>query len=253
MPQIPIAVQMYTVRDAAARDFIGALKRVAEIGYAGVELAGTPVPAADIKRACVDLGLAVPSMHVGYDDVVKETDRTIKTGLELGVNYLTCASLPRALRQTEEGYRQAAAQFSVAGEIAAAFGLSVCYHNHDAEFRKLNGKIPYDILFGESDPRFVKAEVDTYWVEFAGESAAARIRSLTGRCPLTHMKDMANDKERSFAEVGTGIMDFAAIIDACKAAGVEWYVVEQDACKRDPFESIGISLENMRILLKAES
>lgn len=243
MSRILIAVQLFTLRDAAAKDYIGTLKRVAEIGYDGVELAGTPISPAEIRKTCADLGLAIPSMHVGYDEVVKDTDKTIKIALELGVKYLTCAALPGFLRNAN-GYRRAAKQFSVAGEVAAAHNLAVCYHNHNFEFEKLNGWTGFDILFGESDRRFLNAEVDTYWVEYGGANAADRIRRLKGRCPLTHMKDMASD--RSFAEVGTGIMDFPAIIAASREAGVKWFIVEQDVCKRDPFESVRISLGNLK-------
>lgn len=246
MPKIPIAVQMYTVRDAAAKDFIGTLKKVAKIGYAGVELAGTPIPVAEIKKVCDDLGLAIPSIHIGYNELVGKTDDCIRKGQQLGVKYLTCSGVFGKLSESAAGWSEAAQQLSVAGEHAAAHGMDVCYHNHNHEFKKFGVKQGYAILFGESDHRFLKAEIDTYWVEYAHEDPAAYIKRKTGRCPLVHMKDMAKDKARSFAEIGTGIMDFPAIIRACKAARVEWYIVEQDDCKRDPFESIKISLENLK-------
>jgi sugar phosphate isomerase/epimerase len=243
--QIPVALQLYSVRDHAAADYLGTLRKVAQIGYAGVELAGTPIPISEIKKVCADLGLAIPSAHFGYDALVSETTATIEAAMEMGVSYVTCSGLFNELRETEAGCRKGGGALSKAGEELAKHGIELCYHNHSFEFQKLDGKTVYDILFESSDPRYLKAQLDTYWVLHGGEDPVALIRRLSGRCPLLHIKDMADDAERSFAEIGEGILDFGAIFSAAQDAGVQWYIVEQDTCKRDPFESVKISLDNL--------
>lgn len=246
MSKTPIALQMYTVRDLAAQDYVGTLRRVAEIGYAGVELAGFPIPVSELKLAVDDLGLKVPSMHVGYGALINETASQIDIGLEIGVQYLTCSGIFNTLRDTSDGFREAAESLSRVGEECIKQGLGVCYHNHAFEFVKFDGKAAYDLLF-ETDPStLLEAEIDTYWVQHAGEDPSALIRAYAGRCPLVHIKDMADDADQSFAEIGAGVMDFDGIFAACEVAGVLWYIVEQDSCKGDPLESIWTSFENLK-------
>ncbi|MDO8586627.1 MAG: sugar phosphate isomerase/epimerase [Armatimonadota bacterium] len=245
MRQIPVALQMFTIRDEAQADYLGALRAVAEIGYAGVELAGLALSPQDIRKALDDLGLAAAGAHFGYDEIINKTDELIEAGLTVGARYITCAALPGEMRNAE-GYRRAGEELSKAGEIYARHGLGVCYHNHNFEFTRFDGKYGYDILFESGDARYLKAQIDTYWVQRAGEDPAEYICRYSGRCPLVHIKDMADDANHSFAEVGNGILDFDAIFEACEAAGVEWYIVEQDEwygrsaveCARTSFENL---------------
>ncbi|MDO8683746.1 MAG: sugar phosphate isomerase/epimerase [Armatimonadota bacterium] len=246
MANIPVALQMYTLRNEANADYLGVLKSVAEMGYAGVELAGMPIPAKDIRKALDGLSLVAPSMHVGYNDLVNDVQRLIVEGREIGVSYITCSGIFNDLRKSAEGYKTAAEALSLAGEQCVKQGLELCYHNHAFEFDKFDGKCGYDILFENSAPRYLKAQIDTYWVQFAGEDPAAYIRRYAGRCPLVHLKDMAKDEERAFEVIGNGILDFNAIFKASEAAGVTWYIVEQDICKGNPLECVRESLDNLK-------
>ena len=126
-------------------------------------------------------------------------------------------------------------------------GLTFSYHNHSFELERFNGRTGLEILYEDSDPKYFNSELDTYWIQHGGADPAAWIRQLKGRAHIVHLKDMAmDDRTQLFAEVGEGNLNWHAILDACKEADVEWYIVEQDTCQRDPFESLGISLRNLK-------
>ncbi|HIQ04840.1 MAG TPA: sugar phosphate isomerase/epimerase [Anaerolineae bacterium] len=248
MSRIPIALQMYTLRHEAQKDFAGTLRQVAEIGYAGVELAGCgSLTARELKTMLDDLGLKVAGSHVGFGRLEANVAEEIDFNLEIGSPYIVCPSIPEAKRTDEQTLRSTAEQLNRFGAICQEHGLGFCYHNHSFEFTtKFGGRILLDLLYEITDPQLVQAEIDVYWAQYAGYDPAALIRRHAGRCPLIHLKDMAGDAERSFVEVGEGILNFDAIFTASEAAGVQWYIVEQDACQRPPLDSIRISLDNLK-------
>ena len=133
------------------------------------------------------------------------------------------------------------------GEILSREKLILSYHNHGIELEKYGNKLGLEILYDESDPRYLKAELDTYWAQYGGADPAQWCLKLKGRLPLLHCKDMGiKGNTPIMMEVGEGNLNWKAIFDACKKGGTEWYLVEQDVCQRDPFESLKISLENMK-------
>lgn len=247
MSRIPVALQMYTVRDDAARDFTGTLRRVAEMGYAGVELAGTGgLSAIDLKRQLSELGLRVAGSHVALAQLQGDIEPALDYYGKLGAKFIACPWLPED-RRSADGYKRLAESLNVAGARARDRGLQLCYHNHNFEFDEYSGKTGFDILFDAANPDLLKIELDTYWAEFACHSSADLIRRYAGRVPLVHLKDMTGTDTPTFAEVGEGRMDFEAIFQACEeSGGVAWYIVEQDKCERPPLESARISLENLR-------
>jgi sugar phosphate isomerase/epimerase len=250
MTKIPIAAQMYTVRQAAAQDFRGALRRVAELGYSGVELAGVfGLTAAELAQTLNELGLKCTSGHVPLADLRQNLAREMDYYLALGVNFLICPWLPPEQRGDEAGYRALAAELNRIGEVCRASGLQLCYHHHDFELVQFNGQYALDILLEEGDPANLHLEADTYWLKFGGEDPATYIRRWPGRVPLVHLKDMTATQPPTFAEVGTGILDWPGIFAAAEAVGTQWYLVEQDTCPGDPFESLRTSRENLRRLL----
>ncbi|MBN1220760.1 MAG: sugar phosphate isomerase/epimerase [Anaerolineae bacterium] len=244
MPSSPLAVQMYTVRAAAAQDFSGALQKVAQLGYDAVELAGTyNLSAPELRQILDNLGLKCVSAHVSLADLRADLDRQIDTYLALGAAYLACPFLPP---QERNDYRAIAVELNGLGERCRAQGLQFCYHHHSFELEQFQGKYGLDILLEQSDPANVKLQVDTYWLQAGGIDPADYIRKWSGRVPLLHLKDMSATEPSTFAEIGTGILDWPGIFAAAKTNGVEWYIVEQDTCPGDPFESLKISIENYR-------
>jgi sugar phosphate isomerase/epimerase len=252
MAQPPIALQMYTVRDDAARDFIGTLREVAGIGYAGVEFAGTGgLSAAELRRLLDDLGLRVAGSHTALNELEGNLNAALDFSQAIGNTFVVCPWLPQERRGSADGYRALGDLLNRAGAACKERGLQLCYHNHDFEFQQFDGQYGLDILYAATDPNLVQAELDTYWIKKAGVDPAAYIRQYAGRAPLIHLKDMAADEKGSFAEVGEGTQDWPSIFAASEAGGAQWYIVEQDTCPRPPLESIAISLRNLKRMGKA--
>jgi sugar phosphate isomerase/epimerase len=250
MARIPVGLQVYTVRNELAQDFVGTLRKVAEIGYEGVEVGPPPgMSARELRSLLDDLGLGTPGGHAGLNQLETDLPRVVETAHELGAKFVTVSSIPESRRSDAEGWRAAARAMNDVGAQLAQHGLTLCYHNHSFEFRKFDGEYGLDILYANSDPRYVQAQLDTYWVRHGGEDPAAYIRKYSGRAPLIHIKDMAPDG--SFAEIGEGALDWPDIFAASEEGGAVWYLVEQDTCRRPPLESIRVSLENLRRMGKA--
>lgn len=247
MPLSPIALQLYTVRDALQKDFAATLHRVREIGYTHVEMAGFGThTAATVKAMLDDAGLTPTSSHCPIDRLESDIEAALADIHTLGVKYIVCPWLPEERRKDEAGWRQCARVLDKAGSATQAAGVTLCYHNHSFEFVDVGGRTALDLLYDETDPAHVQAELDTYWIKHGGSDPAAYIRRLPQRCPLLHIKDMASNAERSFAEIGAGVLDWKGIFDAAETSGVVWAIVEQDICPGDPLESIRTSLESLK-------
>ena len=246
MAVIPVALQLYTVRDELATDLSGTVRQVADMGYAGVELAGTGgLTATQLRDLLAETGLRPAGSHVGLPVFEESLDQVIADSLTIGIKYVGVPALSQDLR-VPKGFRSVARRLNKIGAELKEAGLVLYYHNHAFEFKVIDGVRGIDILYGETDPDLVKLEIDVYWVQYAGEDPAAWIRAYAGRFPLIHLKDMVGVGDgRTFAEVGEGVIDFAPIFEASEAQGADWYIVEQDRCARPSLESARISLENL--------
>ena len=247
----PVALQLYTVRELTAKDFTGTLKTVAKIGYDAVEFAGYGgLSAGDLRKLIDDLGLKCAGTHEGFENLEKNLDETIAFSAKIGNSFIVCPSMPAEWRDKgADGFRGFGERMNEVGSKVKKAGMQLCYHNHNFEFKKEGGKYLIDYLFETADPELVKAEIDVYWVKYGGEDPASFIRRHSNRCPMIHMKDMADDRDKSFAPVGTGILDMKSIVQAARQANAVWFIVEQDRTKQPVLEAIEISLKNMRTLL----
>jgi sugar phosphate isomerase/epimerase len=247
MANLPIALQLYTVREHTAEDFAGTVEKVAEMGYAGVELAGSGGLSADQVKALLDrCGLKPAGSHIGLDRLEKELDLVIAENLEIGNKWVVCPYLGEDRRKDGAAWRSIASLFNEIGAACKEKGLVFAYHNHAFEFEVFDGETGLDILYGSVNPDVVKGEVDVYWVKKGGRCPAEFIRKYAGRIPLVHLKDMADDEAGSFAEVGNGVIDFTGIFEAAEAGGSEWYIVEQDRCPGDSLVSAKQSFDNIK-------
>lgn len=248
---LPVGLQLYTLRDIMQKDFTGTLKKVAEIGYDAVEFAGYGgMNAKDLKKLLDDLGLIVSGTHEGFENMEKNPDATIEFNAAIGCPNIVCPAMPGEWRNKGgDGFRTFGERLTAMGKKVKAAGMQFVYHNHNFEFEKDGDTFLIDRLLETADPGVVKLEVDVYWVKYAGVDPVQFISSHASRCGMIHMKDMADDSDRSFAPVGTGVIDLQGIVKAAKAAGVKWFVVEQDRTKQPPLEAVTISLKNMRKLL----
>lgn len=248
MAQIPVALQLYTVRDEMEKDFTGTLRKVAEIGYVNVELAGYGgMAAVDLKALLDELGLKAIGSHVGIELLEGPgLAKAIEDHKVVGAPYIIVPYLAEERRKDKASYLRLAESFNEIGETVKQAGLQLCYHNHDFEFKQqFDGKPALEILLDETDPDLVKSELDTYWVLFAGADPVQFMNKYPGRFPVIHIKDM--DKEdRSFAPIGTGVLPLDAIIQAAPAAGAKYLVVEQDTTKGPSLDAVRTSLNNLK-------
>ncbi|MFZ5825452.1 MAG: sugar phosphate isomerase/epimerase family protein [Bacillota bacterium] len=247
-----IGVQLYTLRNEARQDFPSVLRALSEMGYEGVEFAGLQGwPLEQIVAVLRETGLVTAGMHVPYARLMTDLPAVVAEAEALGCRTLVCPWLPLEMRN-EATYRQLRKELNQVAEALAGSGLRLSYHNHDFEFAvEIDGQTALEYLLEPVPGNRILAEIDVYWAQKAGLNPAAFIQPYRGRMPLIHLKDMTPDELGSFAEIGTGQVEFRPILAWCQEAGVEWLVVEQDLCAGSPFDSVRLSLQNLRGLLTA--
>jgi len=256
---MPIGVQGYTTRyrTFTASQVEEAYKKIAAIGYDGVEagLGGHMMPAEEDMALLGKYGLKAAD---AYGDVTKP-DEAMKRAEAYGVKILGLPSIPGDMLNSVEGFTAYAARLNELAKPYKGTGFQLQYHNHAQEFRnfpQLNGKAGMAILIEETDPDLIVFELDTHWMSAAGCDCVQWIGKVKGRIPIVHFKDYAIDWKaeatdmggvhKRYAEIGQGNINWPPIVEACVAAGVKWYVVEQDRTVLDEFECLRISIDYMR-------
>lgn len=247
MPKIPIGLQLYTLREDMEKDFAGTLQKVAAIGYGFVELAGYGgLPVRKLADLLAENHLQVAGSHIGLDALEADLHKVIQENLEIGNSHIVVPYLAEERRKTSDDYKQLAEILSGIGETLQTANMTLCYHNHDFEFRPLpDGQIGEDILLDHSDPLFVKIEADAYWILKAGQDPVAFIKKHTGRVPIIHLKDR-DLTDGSFAPVGTGDLPLDALIEAAGEIGTRYLLVEQDICKGPALDAVTLSYNNLK-------
>lgn len=239
---LKVGLQLYTLREELEQDFEGTLRKVAGLGYSGVEFFHFFGRTAEqVKSLLQETGLAALGAHRPYDVMLNDTEQEISFNLEIGNRNLIVPYLTEEQRNWEE----AAANLRLIGDKCRAGGAVLAYHNHDFEFtEKVDGGTAFDYLFDHTPAEQLQVELDTCWVHFAGYDPVEYINKYAGRLPIIHLKDVKKREDGSPETVvlGEGEVDLKAIIEAAAAAGVEWAVVEQDFCSRDPLASVADSL-----------
>jgi sugar phosphate isomerase/epimerase len=252
MKRNQIAAQLYTLREFSktAEDLENTLKKVKAIGYDAVQVSGIgPIEPERVKEMTERIGLQICATHIPYDRFVNDLDGVIQQHKLWNCRYAGLGSMPGQYRTGRDGYAALAREFTEIGKKLEDAGLKFIYHNHKFEFEKFDGKTGMEIMLQESGPSF-GFELDMYWVQAGGANPTEWVRKVEGRMNVIHLKDMAIIKnEQVFAEIGQGNLNWHDIIQACRDTGVEWYVVEQDTCQRDPFESLEISYNYLTSML----
>jgi sugar phosphate isomerase/epimerase len=231
---------LYTVRDLMQRDVEYTLRQVAGIGYKEVEFAGLfdkkPDKVADWLRK---YGLTSPSSHIALERLDASLQQVVDEAQALGNSHVVCPSVDSALSKTADGWRKVAADFNRIGESLRRVGLTFAFHNHDTEFQPLpSGEIAYDILLDACDPRFVKMEMDLFWITKGGKDPLTYFEKWPGRFPLVHVKDMAG--AGTMTNVGQGHIDWTRIFAKRREAGIEHFFVEHDS-PMSPLADIKVS------------
>jgi sugar phosphate isomerase/epimerase len=234
-----IGMELYTVRSLTAKDLAGTLAQLAKIGYKEVEFAGYQGHTAAEVRAMLDQnGLTAPSAHVDIVKIETDADTMFADAKVVGHKWITVASLPRGSRQTVDDWKQMAARFNAAGKKVTAAGFGLAFHNHNDVFKKAGDELPIDILMHETDPALVSYQMDVYWVVNGGGNPVELLGKYPGRFKMLHLKDSMGPPDQKMADVGSGTIDFKAILSHAK--GIENYFVERDD-PTDPMASAAAS------------
>jgi sugar phosphate isomerase/epimerase len=235
----PIALQLYSVREELNSDFDNTLARICDMGYTAVESGEFAGDARVQAEKFEKFGLEVVAAHV-RPPVGENRDHALDFMETVGCRRLVVPWLdPQVYYQSESGVRQAIDLLNEAAGNAAQRGMPLYYHNHDFEFGTLNGRLIFDIMRERLDDS-VLFEVDTYWVQTAGQDAAALVRDLGARAPLLHIKDGPLDRAQPMVALGDGKMDFKKVIPAGEPY-TEWLIVELDRCAGDMMEAVARS------------
>lgn len=266
MKKLPIALQMYSVRDEMAANFEGTLEKVKAMGYEGVEFAGLyGHSAAEIVEMLKKLDLKPVSAHIPYVEMMSDPDRVFGEYAAIGCRYVAVPYLDEQYRPGNPGFFDVIDSIKELGKAAKEKGLSLLYHNHDFEFVRVNGEYGLDVLYSRVSSDLLQTELDTCWVNVGGENPAAYLLKYAGRAPVVHLKDFAGQKsekmyaligidDRSqndapqtfeFRPVGYGYQKFPDILKAAEDAGSEWLVVEQDnpSMGKSPLECAKLSID----------
>src|SRR5579862_8481446 len=262
----PIGVQLYTVRDALKTAPAETIQAVAALGYKQVE-ATLNSDFASLLPLLKKNNLDVVSCH--FDTPLVTGDWSARklapTGTwsaavdqahAAGIRFMVLPYLQPGERGGPDVYKRLAEKMNEAAPLCQKAGMTLAYHNHAFEFQPVEGQRPFDILMERTDPKLVKLEMDVFWVSTAGQDPMALLKQYPGRIPLLHLKDKAAGAPVLFSEqavghdaykeVGSGSLDFPAILKAAKAAGVQHYFVEQDYCPGNPIDSLRKSYQFLR-------
>lgn len=251
-----VGIQLYTVRDALNANAKEALAKVAKLGYKNLELAGynngkfygmEPI---EFKRVVEDLGMKIISSHTGVEVKGVDTGNAEKMAedhAKIGVKYCIQPWLVPERRKTADMYKQFVSELNRVAEVFKKQGIQFGYHNHDFEFKEVDGVIPfYDIFLKNTDPKLMTFELDLYWTTKAGHNPIDIFKKYPGRFELWHVKDMEKSADKFFAPVGTGSINYKEIFKNQETSGMKYFFVEQDATRDNkPFDAIKTSIDNL--------
>ena len=238
---LPIGIQLYSVRDAAKADLKGTLMQLKKMGYDGVQFAGLyDHSPEEVRDMCKDIGINPISAHVGYVNLSSDLEGVFTIYKTIGCKSIALPWLAPEYRPGGEKFSEVLALIERVGNLAKEMGIQFLYHNHYFEFEKIGDKYKLDMLYEQTDPELLQTEIDVCWVAVGGADPVEYINKYAGRSPVLHLKDYYGERSEEtpapkvpatfeYRPIGSGCLDFPAIIKAAEAAGTEWLIVEQDS------------------------
>jgi len=268
---LPVALQLFSVRDDMAADFEGTLKKVRSMGYQGVEFAGLYGNDVEmVKKLLLENDLEPVSAHISIDEFLSDLDGTIDRYLEIGCKYAAIPYLVEELRPGGPKWGETVENIKKIALAAKKKGLQLMYHNHDFEFVKIDGEYALDKLYNTINADLLQTELDTCWVNVAGVNPVNYVKKYSGRTPVLHLKDFTGGKKDhmheligiesekpqytkafEFRPVGYGKQDVPSLLEAAEESATKWLVVEQDAPSmgRTPLQCAEMSINYLKTLL----
>jgi sugar phosphate isomerase/epimerase len=246
MARIPIALQLFSVRDDCARDLSGTLAAVAKMGYQGVEFAGYHGrSAAELRKMLDDLGLKVAGTHIGLDTLLgDELERTIEFNRRIGNRFLIVPGLAEERRNSRLAWLETAKIFNDIGEDLEPHDMWTGYHNHHIEVAPMDGELPWDTFFGNTDDRVVM-QMDTGNALVGGADPVPFLERYPGRAITVHLKEHSKTNDKAL--IGEGEIRWADVFKLCETTGgTRWYIVEQESYAYSPLECAERCLKSLR-------
>jgi sugar phosphate isomerase/epimerase len=246
-----IALQLYSVRELAAKDLLGTIRRIADFGYEAVQFAGFfGTPAEQLKAVLDEKKLSVAGAHVPIEQLMKQPLEDIITyNKTIGNDLIICPYLPEHMRKTKADVDQVVQCFNDFGKAFAAAGMTFAYHNHDFEFHPFEGSTVFDMIFENTDPELVKIELDCYWAVVSGKDPKTIIEKYRNRILSLHIKD-GKEVDGKFVNtvIGEGIIDYEGIVEVAKKYALNWLTVEQEQFSLDIMESIRLNVDRLKAI-----
>jgi len=241
-----IAAQLYTCRDLLKTPTAIAktLARLRQIGYTAVQVSGMgPIAEEELMKILDGEGLTCCATHEPPATILDEPARVIERLRKLNTRIVAYPHPDGIDLTNPESVNTWIARLDAAGAKLAQEGLTLCYHNHHMEFRRLDGDTILSRIYQRSRAANLQGEIDTYWVQYGGGDIVAWCQHLDGRLPLLHLKDyqITTENQPTYCEIGEGNLDFSKIIPAAEKSGCQWFIVEQDTCPGDPVDSLARS------------
>jgi len=259
-----IGLQLYTLREQLPKDVKSVIAKVAKAGYKEVETFGFDkktgywgLTSKEFSGLLKSHGLTTPSGHYGLDEFFGsgKTD-DLKAYIEVahitGQSYITVPSLAEQFIRTADDFKHIAEKMNKAAEICKGEALKLGYHNHNFEWKPVEGTTFYDTILKYTDPALVHMEMDLFWVIRAGQNPIEILKKHSGRVFCVHVKDRDKTNPNINTEIGKGSIDFKKILPVAKAAGVKHFIMEQENfINIDPYTSITESCNYMKNSLLA--
>jgi sugar phosphate isomerase/epimerase len=261
-----LAVQIYTVRDYLSdqKGIVASMKKIRKIGYTAVEVIGLgSIDNGELVRILDGEGLTCCSAHDSPSELLNQSETIIERINKLGCQYIAYTYPEDVDLSTTNSVKDFARKLEATGRFLSESGHTLLYHNHDIEFQRRDGKLILDIIYDNTDSTDLQAELDTYWIQHGGGDPVNWCRKMNKRMPILHIKDyimteipkeekpfpcpdeyaIESKPEPMFAEIGHGNLDWKRIIAQAEESGCKWFIVEQDTCPGDPFDSLKISFD----------
>ena len=251
----PVGLQLYSLRAQFTQNVPAALAKVRDFGFKEVELAGTYNLSPEKFKAMLDEHKLKPvSTHFPFDRYATNLAEVVKDAKTLGVKFAGCAWIPHSGDFDEQECRKAAQVFNQAGEALAKVGIKFFYHFHGFEFQPHGGGTLLDLMMAETNPKNVSFQMDVLWVVFPGQDPVKLLEKYGKRWELMHLKDLkkgvatgslsGKTDVSNDVPLGTGQMDWPAILKAAKKVGIKHYFIEDESPTVE--QQIPITLEYMK-------